>query len=101
MNAPVNVLEQASKAEQALASTHEVSNVSREMRDYNMFTQDAALQEAVKREAAAWAEADLQKFGKLTGSADYRALGTIANHMLPELETHRQHRANKRHAGEP
>ena len=27
-------------------------------------------------------------FGKLTGSVDYRELGTLANRVLPELETH-------------
>jgi putative acyl-CoA dehydrogenase len=88
MNAPAQLFEAATKAEQALASTHEVTNVSREMRDYNMFSQDAALQEAVQREAAGWAEADLTAFGQLTGSAGYRELGTLANRVLPELETH-------------
>ena len=51
MNAPAKLFEAATNAEQALASTHEVTNVSREMRDYNMFTQDTVLQEAVQREA--------------------------------------------------
>jgi len=88
MNAPAKLFEAATRAEQSLASTHEVTNVAREMHDYNMFTQDAVLQEAVKREAASWAEADLTAFGKLTGSVDYRELGTLANRVLPELETH-------------
>ena len=32
-----------------LADTHQVTNVSRELVDYNMFAQDAALVDAVQR----------------------------------------------------
>ena len=88
MNAPVNVFSAATKAEQSLASTHEVVNVARELRDYNMFTQDAVLQQAVQREAAGWAQDELTAFGALTGQAEYRELGIVANHVKPELETH-------------
>jgi hypothetical protein len=38
-----------------LAETHTVHNVSHELVNYNLFEQDAALQEAVVREGAAWA----------------------------------------------
>ncbi|MFP5440533.1 MAG: acyl-CoA dehydrogenase family protein, partial [Gammaproteobacteria bacterium] len=71
-----------------LASTHEVVNVSRELVDYNMYRQDAALQEAVKREGGGHADAALEKFGALTGSADYLELGALANRNPPELDTH-------------
>jgi putative acyl-CoA dehydrogenase len=71
-----------------LSDTHEVFNVSRELVDYNLYLQDAALQEAVRREGAAWAHEDLAAFGELTGSADYLALGALANRFAPELETH-------------
>jgi len=84
MNAP----ETLSKNTQFLADTHEVINVSTELVDYNRYLQDAALQEAAKREGAAWAEDDLAAFGKLTGSADYMELGVLANRNAPELETH-------------
>ena len=84
MNAPETV----SKDAQFLADTHEVVNVSTELVDYNPYLQDAALQEAVKREGAAWAHDDLAAFGKLTGSAGYMELGVLANHHAPELETH-------------
>jgi putative acyl-CoA dehydrogenase len=70
------------------ADTHEVFNVSRELVDYNLYRQDAALQEAGQREGAAWAHDDLTAFGQLTGSADYLALGALANRYPPELETH-------------
>lgn len=71
-----------------LDQTHEVTNVSSELAGYNMYTQDAALQEAVQREGAAWAQADLSRFGQLTGSADYLELGALANRYPPELDTH-------------
>jgi putative acyl-CoA dehydrogenase len=71
-----------------LAETHEVSNVSRELCDYNMYTEDAALREAVQREGGQWAERELTEFGQLTGSAAYLELGQLANKFPPELETH-------------
>ena len=71
-----------------LADTHEVVNVSHELTDFNPYLQDIALQEAVRREGAAWAHDELAAFGKLTGSADYLALGVLANRFGPELETH-------------
>ena len=71
-----------------LADTHTVSNVSRELCDYNMYTQDTALQEAVRREGGAWAESDLTAFGQLTGSAEHLELGNQANRFTPEFDTH-------------
>ena len=71
-----------------LADTHEVVNVSRELTDYNLYRQDAALQEAVRREGAGWDDDALAAFGKLTGSADYILQGVLANRFPPELETH-------------
>jgi len=55
MNAP----ETFPKDSLYLADTHEVINVSRELADYNMYAQDAALVEAVRREGAGWAHDDL------------------------------------------
>jgi putative acyl-CoA dehydrogenase len=71
-----------------LAQTHEVSNVSRELVDYNPFTQDAALVEGVAREGAGWAQESLTAFGQLTGSAEYIELGALANRNPPEFDTH-------------
>ena len=71
-----------------LAQTHEVVNVSTELADYNMYQQDQALQEAVAREGAAWAQDELVRFGALTGSAAYLEQGTLANKHLPEFDTH-------------
>jgi putative acyl-CoA dehydrogenase len=71
-----------------LAETHEVVNVSHELVDTNLYLQDAALQEAVRREGAAWANDELVAFGRLAGSAEHMALGVLANRYGPELETH-------------
>jgi len=84
MNAP----ESPSKDALFLAETHEVVNVSRELVDYNGYLQDAALQEAVRREGADWAHDTLTDFGRMTGSAEYIELGVLANRNPPELDTH-------------
>ena len=77
-----------SRSGRLLASTHEVINVSRELCDYNMYSQDAALVNAVQREGAAWAHEELTGFGQLTGSASYLEQGVLANKFGPELDTH-------------
>ncbi len=71
-----------------LAETHIVENQPPALRDTNLYQQDAALREAVAREGAAWAEADLQAFGQLTGSAEMIELGFQANENKPVLCTH-------------
>ena len=71
-----------------LAETHEVFNQPEEFGDCNLYTADVALQEAVAREGAAWAAADLQGFGKRAGERGYLELGQLANRYGPELETH-------------
>jgi putative acyl-CoA dehydrogenase len=84
MNAP-DTLSQASLF---LAATHEVTNVSTELRDYNLYARDTALQEGVRREGGAWAEASLRDFGAQVGAARYLELGDLANHFQPEFDTH-------------
>lgn len=71
-----------------MADTHKVENVSRELADYNLYQQDQALQEAVQREGAAWAQDTLDGFGALVGSAEYLDLGVQANKYLPEYDSH-------------
>ncbi|GMV01384.1 MAG: acyl-CoA dehydrogenase [Burkholderiales bacterium] len=84
MNAP----ESLRKESLYLAETHQVLNVARDLVDYNLYLQDAALQEAVRREGAAWAHDDLAAFGAMLGAADYLELGVLANRHPPELDTH-------------
>lgn len=71
-----------------LAETHEITNISRDLCDYNLYASDSALQEAVKREGAAWADSALNDFGGQTGTADYLELGFLANRHPPEFDTH-------------
>lgn len=84
MNAP----ESLRKDSLYLVETHEVVNVAHDLVDYNLYLQDAALQEAVRREGAAWAHDELAAFGAMLGAADYLELGVLANRNPPELDTH-------------
>lgn len=88
MTIPTATAPNSSESAAYLADTHEVSNLSTELCDYNMYAQDAALREAVQREGGSWAEPELAEFGKLTGSADYLELGRLANKFAPEFDTH-------------
>ena len=71
-----------------LAATHEVFNQPPALQDYNLFLQDVALQEGVRREGADWAVAGLTDFGALAGAADTIELGFQANENKPVLHTH-------------
>ena len=84
MNTPLDV----THAAPYLADTHVLSNLSNELCDYNMYTQDAALVNAVQREGGQWAAEELATFGALTGSAQYLEQGHLANKFQPEFDTH-------------
>lgn len=71
-----------------LGTTHSVENQPTVLENYNLFSADRALQEAVQREGAAWAEQELIDFGHLAGLSETIALGYDANHYKPELRTH-------------
>ena len=71
-----------------LAETHSPDNLSRELCDYNLYAEDAALRAAVAREGGGWGEGALHAFGALCGTADYLALGRLANHHPPEFDSH-------------
>jgi len=88
MNAHIKLHDSASPGQAYLAETHEVINVGSELVDYDMYSRDAALVEAVQREGAEWADAELTDFGRLAGSAEYLDLGVQANRHQPELDTH-------------
>jgi putative acyl-CoA dehydrogenase len=68
--------------------THEVTNQPPPLQDYNLFEQDRALVEAVRREGAAWAEPDLSALGKLAGTPGVLEWGALANEHPPALRTH-------------
>lgn len=69
-------------------STHEVKNQPPPLANYNMFTTDTPLTDALRREGGAFAEADLCVFGELLGREDTLQLGFTANKHTPILHTH-------------
>lgn len=69
-------------------STHQVLNQVAALPDYNAFTSDRALSEAVAREGAGWAQDRLRAFGSVVGSERVRALAEQADRNPPELHTH-------------
>src|SRR4051812_43636230 len=56
--------------------------------DHNAYSAHPALQEAVRREGAGWAEDRLLALGDVAGRADVRELGRLANENPPVLRTH-------------
>ncbi|MDX2165945.1 MAG: isovaleryl-CoA dehydrogenase [Deltaproteobacteria bacterium] len=69
-------------------ATHEVLNQPPPLRDYNLFTADRALQEALAREGASWAADRVALLGGICGSGEVIDWGTQANSVPPVLRTH-------------
>jgi putative acyl-CoA dehydrogenase len=70
------------------AGTHKVVNQPPPLVDYNLFSTDRVLAEALEREGAAWARARLDEFGRLTGTEEAIRWGFQANENPPVLRTH-------------
>lgn len=70
------------------ADTHEVINVGRELENYNVYTTDTALTEAVGRYAPGLNQAGLESFGSLVGQRQTLRLGFQANEQPPRLHPH-------------
>ena len=68
-------------------ATHAVFNQTPPLADYNLFTTDAALQEAVRREGAAAAAPSLSQTGAALGTAASLEDGRRANRNPPVLHT--------------
>jgi putative acyl-CoA dehydrogenase len=68
--------------------THEVTNQPGEFEGVDLYRSDRALVEGVERAGAGWADDLLAEFGALTGSADFRELGRLANRHGPELRSY-------------
>jgi len=66
-------------------ATHEVLNQPPPLRDYNVFTADRALQEALTREGGGWAADRGALLGGLAGSAQVLEWGVQANSYPPVL----------------
>jgi putative acyl-CoA dehydrogenase len=84
----VNPMQDTNSDNDYYAETHRVLNQPPELANYNSFTQDSALKEAVIREGAAWAEPDLFQFGQVCGSLEMIELGFLANQNKPVLVSH-------------
>ncbi|MBV8261839.1 MAG: isovaleryl-CoA dehydrogenase [Paraburkholderia sp.] len=69
-------------------TTHEVTNQAPPLADYNLFTTDAALGEALARAGADWHRETLTRHGEALGKAQTLALADLANRHEPELHTH-------------
>jgi len=65
--------------------THDVTNVVDPLADYNLYTTDTALWDAVERAGGGSHVAELADYGALLGRADTRQLAEDANRFKPEL----------------
>ncbi|MDP6724967.1 MAG: acyl-CoA dehydrogenase family protein [Arenicellales bacterium] len=68
--------------------THSVTNMPPYMGDQDLWRSDPALQEAVNREGAAWAQADLVALGRRVGTNDIFELAEQANRYSPEIKAY-------------
>ncbi len=68
--------------------THEVLNQAPPLEGYNVFSADSALNEAIEREGAGWARAELEALGARAGTGEAQELGRLANENRPVLRTH-------------
>ena len=78
-------------ADKIMAYTHTVENQPPVLENYNPFSEDRALVEALHREGASWAQARLVKFGATTGSSEKIGWGTQANANKPTFCSHDQY----------
>jgi putative acyl-CoA dehydrogenase len=69
-------------------ATHEVFNQPPPLADWNPFTAEPSLAEALRREGAGWAEERVRAFGALVGRRETIAWGVQANAHPPILRTH-------------
>ena len=68
--------------------THEVANQAPPLANYNLYLSDTTLAEAIRREHADWAEAQLSVLGQFLGSEEAQRWGFDANENEPVLHTH-------------
>jgi len=69
-------------------ATHEVLNQPGSLADYDAYSDDKPLVEAVNAFGGGWAEQTLRRAGLEVGSAKAQQLARVANRNLPELRTH-------------
>ena len=69
-------------------ATHEVLNQPGSLADYDAYSDDKPLVDAVNAFGGGWAEQALRRAGLVVGSAKVQQLARQANRNLPELRTH-------------
>jgi putative acyl-CoA dehydrogenase len=67
--------------------THEPANLVTDLIDYNLYSSDLALQDAVRRQGAAAREPELLKYGALLGSAAVIGAADASHRHPPELHS--------------
>jgi putative acyl-CoA dehydrogenase len=70
-----------------MSTTHEVFNQVPPLLGHDT-AQDPALIEGLHREEAGWAVEEIHELGRLTGSAEAREWGRLAERVPPRLQTH-------------
>jgi putative acyl-CoA dehydrogenase len=76
---------EAAAAKPGADSNQDLLNQSPIFEDIDLFATDRALREAITREGADWAAAEMGAFGRLAGSAHVLELGRLANDNPPKL----------------
>ncbi len=71
-----------------MTATHEVTNQPPPLVDYDVFSADRTLGQAVERYGAGWAADDLKALGAKAGSAQAQRWADEANRYPPVLRTH-------------
>src|SRR5437764_9754626 len=69
-------------------STHRVLNQAPPLQDYDPLARDQVLEQALRREGAAWAADEIGAFARATAAKEMLALGFQANENPPRLRTH-------------
>ena len=75
----------APTASRTALGTHRVENQPPEFGDRNLYLDDAALRDAVRREAGDWLDHRMTALGASVGSGEMLALGAVANRCPPVL----------------
>jgi putative acyl-CoA dehydrogenase len=68
--------------------SHEVFNQAERLVNYDLFSTDTALVEALEREGASWAKEQVAEYGRVMGTEEAIQLGFLANQNTPILHTH-------------
>jgi putative acyl-CoA dehydrogenase len=71
-----------------ITTTHDVTNQPPPLVDYDLFSANRPLVEAVEREGAGWARERCAEVGRRWGTQEVQEWGRLANENPPRLKTH-------------